>query len=152
MNNRDPHAAPWFTAETGAITSFQGTGLSNFTGGVEIEFQAAKTLDPGMRKAILAARSPAEAKRIGRRAQLRPDWEQVKLEVMTEAVARKFAPGSRYARELLATGDRQLIEGNSWGDQFWGAVREGDGWRGHNHLGTILMARRTWLRAEEGRV
>jgi predicted NAD-dependent protein-ADP-ribosyltransferase YbiA (DUF1768 family) len=41
-------------------------------------------------------------------------------------------------RELLAgTRNAELIEGNYWGDRFWG-VYVGDG-KGENHLGKILM-------------
>ena len=38
---------------------------------------------------------------------------------------------------LVATGDRELIEGNTWGDTFWG-VDKNTG-QGENHLGRILM-------------
>ena len=36
---------------------------------------------------------------------------------------------------LIATGDSILIEGNTWGDQFWGQVSG----NGKNQLGLILM-------------
>jgi predicted NAD-dependent protein-ADP-ribosyltransferase YbiA (DUF1768 family) len=45
---------------------------------------------------------------------------------------------------LLATGNRPLIEGNDWGDTFWGQV---DG-RGENHLGELLLKIREELRAQ----
>jgi hypothetical protein len=43
---------------------------------------------------------------------------------------------------LLATGDKELIEGNTWGDTFWGVCNG----IGQNHLGKILMAKRTELK------
>lgn len=43
----------------------------------------------------------------------------------------------------LATGDAILIEGNTWGDRFWG-VCEGFG---QNHLGHVLMRVRVQLGA-----
>ena len=42
----------------------------------------------------------------------------------------------------MATRDRVLIEGNDWGDTFWGMT---DG-EGENHLGKILMRVRAELR------
>ena len=36
---------------------------------------------------------------------------------------------------LLATGDAKIVEGNTWGDVFWGVCNG----VGENHLGEILM-------------
>jgi len=36
---------------------------------------------------------------------------------------------------LLQTGDEELIEGNKWGDRFWGVCKG----KGKNNLGKILM-------------
>ena len=59
---------------------------------------------------------------------------------MRELLRQKFAhPDLR--RLLLATGDAELVEGNTWGDTFWGTV---DG-KGENHLGKILTRIRTEL-------
>jgi hypothetical protein len=44
--------------------------------------------------------------------------------------------------KLLATGDAELIEGNWWGDVYWG-VCNGEG---RNELGKILMQVRDELR------
>src|SRR5580693_310981 len=64
--------------------------------------------------------TPGQAKRWGKRIPLRPDWEQVKLEVMEKFVLNKFLDHAELADNLLATGDIELIEGNHWGDRFWG--------------------------------
>ncbi len=136
------------------ITEFQGEHrfLSNFYPSpipmwngliyptVEHAFQAAKTLSSAQRELIRTAHSPAVAKRLGREVQLRHDWDDMRLRVMRFLVARKFAEGSPLASQLLSTGTRDLIEGNHWGDRFWGV----DG-AGKNHLGVILMARREQL-------
>ena len=50
-----------------------------------------------------------------------------------------------YRQRLLDTGDRELIEGNTWGDRFWGVCRG----EGENKLGRILMRVRDELRAAE---
>lgn len=120
------------------ITSFKGTFLSNFAGGVEQQYQAAKTDDPVEKAEILAA-TPAEAKKRGRTCTLRHDWDAV--ETMTQLIRVKFARGSDYAKNLLET-EGDLIEGNTWGDRIWGAVWNGESWVGENRLGKILMQRR----------
>ena len=107
----------------------------------EAAFQAQKTLDAFERERIRQASSPAAAKRLGRRVDLRPDWEHVKDDVMHSILVAKFAvPELRDA--LLATGDAELVEGNTWGDAYWGVHRG----RGLNRLGQTLMCIRDDIR------
>jgi len=143
---------------TPAITSFSGKHhfLSNFFEAgvfldglsfdtVEHAYQAAKSLDLEYRWDIRRAHSPGLAKRLGQKAKLRPDWERIKVQVMTGLVREKFELHLELAEQLLATGNASLIEGNTWGDRFWGVC---DG-RGENHLGKILMQVRDELRGED---
>ena len=59
---------------------------------------------------------------------------------------RKFENPELRAK-LLATGNTELIEGNTWGDTFWGAeLRTG---RGQNMLGKLIMKVRAELQAQE---
>jgi ribA/ribD-fused uncharacterized protein len=109
---------------------------------VEHAFQAAKTSDPAARARIRRASDPGKAKRLGRGVRLRKDWETVKLVIMAELLRQKFSPGSELAALLLETGGRRLIEGNTWGDVFWGVCRG----QGKNHLGRLLMRVRDELR------
>ena len=102
---------------------------------VEHAFQAAKTFDQTQRQAIAEAATPGAAKRRGRRVQLRPDWEQVKVGIMEELVRLKFTTHADLREKLLATGDAELVEGNNWNDRFWGVC----GGLGRNELGQILM-------------
>ena len=110
---------------------------------VEHAYQASKSLDPDVRWALAHAHSPAAAKAFGRRCQLRPDWESVKVSIMKDLLRLKFAPGTELAARLLATYPADLIEGNTWGDREWGVV---DG-VGRNLLGLLLMEVREELRA-----
>lgn len=109
---------------------------------VEHAYQAAKSLDVEERRRIAAIVKPGDAKRAGRAVALRPDWEQVKLRVMEECVRYKFTHQAELREKLLATGDTELIEGNTWNDRFWGVC---DG-QGENHMGRILMKVRAELR------
>jgi len=108
----------------------------------EHAFQAAKTLDFRDRWNISKLPTPADAKREGRKLVLRPDWEAVKDQVMLELTILKFMNHRKLKEQLLATGHAELIEGNTWGDKYWGVC----GGEGHNHLGKILMLVRGQLR------
>jgi ribA/ribD-fused uncharacterized protein len=109
----------------------------------EAKFQSWKTFDPAWQRKILDAPTPAKAKYHGRSVPLRTDWEDVKLGVMRLVVQTKFSDPDLRAR-LLATGDADLIEANTWGDRTWG-VDEKTG-AGQNLLGQLLMETRTLLR------
>lgn len=105
----------------------------------ESAFQAMKTTNLEQRKEIAAA-LPSRSKRLGRKVQLRNDWDYIKTNVMYEIVLAKFTQHPDLKQKLLDTGDAKLVEGNTWGDQFWGVC---DG-VGQNELGKILM----WVRFE----
>lgn len=114
---------------------------------VEAAYQAAKTTDKDMQKLIQHARTPGMAKRIGRQVVMRPHWENIKVSTMSQLLADKFSKGDRLTYLLIETGDSELVEGNTWGDTFWG-VSSGDG---KNMLGKLLMAIREevkWLYKE----
>ena len=122
-----------------APVAYNGLAYSNN----EAAFQAQKAMDPEVRKKI-AAMGPSEAKRAGRRVALRPDWERVKDQLMLDIVREKFAQNPDLAEKLLATGDAELVEGNTWHDRYWG-VDAATG-EGRNQLGKTLMQVRDELR------
>lgn len=101
---------------------------------VEHAYQAAKTINTAQRAAIRVAKGPGIAKRLGKTVTLRSDWNTVRLTVMRDLLKQKFSDPNLRQR-LLATHDEELVEGNQWGDQFWGVARG----RGQNHLGRLLM-------------
>lgn len=101
----------------------------------ESAFQAQKTLDVEERRKFSMLKNPVQAKRLGRKVKLRDDWEEVKLDIMTEVVSQKFLQHPHLIEMLLQTGDEELVEGNKWGDRFWGVCKD----KGENHLGKILM-------------
>jgi ribA/ribD-fused uncharacterized protein len=102
----------------------------------EHAYQAAKTLDIKERRAIMKASTPGMAKSMGRKITLRDDWEEKKLKVMRMVVELKFSHNPDLVEKLLETTGAELIEGNWWGDTFWGVYNG----VGENHLGKILMA------------
>ena len=108
----------------------------------EHAYQAAKCRRSDEAWKIQEAPSPGAAKRLGRKIELRADWDEVKEKVMLEVVRAKFE-NAHLRRLLIATGDAELIEGNYWGDRFWGVCRG----EGENRLGKILMKVRTEIRS-----
>lgn len=92
---------------------------------------------------IAKATKPAKAKKMGRQVKLRKDWEDIKLQVMEKALRLKFQD-STLRKKLIATGDEELVEGNPWGDRYWG-VYNGSG---KNKLGKLLMKIRKELQDE----
>ena len=106
---------------------------------VEHAYQAAKTVSDIEREMMRAATKPGEAKRLGRRVTVRSDWDDIKLKVMEELVRQKFNRHPTLAAKLVATDDAELVEGNGWGDRFWGVSPVGSTGTGFNHLGRILM-------------
>ncbi len=144
------------------ITSFSGKYkfLSNFypvwikdkecyAGGyaypsAEHLFQACKTFDENEQKVIWSCTTASLAKKEGKNCTLRDDWDDVKLDIMEEIVLQKFIQYPDLEEKLLATGDVELIEGNRWGDTFWG-MSKGEG---RNELGKILMKVRETCRNE----
>jgi ribA/ribD-fused uncharacterized protein len=112
---------------------------------VEHYFQAQKFHDSLYAERIRLARTPKDAKTLGRSraVPLRPDWEQVKDDIMRRAVRRKFETHADLRAVLLGTGDAILIE-DAPNDYYWGCGRAGTG---KNMLGRILMEVRAALRA-----
>lgn len=78
----------------------------------ENAYQAAKTLDP-IRRLPFQSYSAQQAKKYGGLLELRPDWEEVKLDVMRTVLQAKFS-NVDLREKLLATGSAKLVEGNWW--------------------------------------
>lgn len=78
---------------------------------VEAAFQASKTLNPKERSEFQDF-NPHNAKKKGRRVILRPDWENVKDNIMKELLNIKFQKYGELLGRLLQTGNALLIESN----------------------------------------
>lgn len=113
---------------------------------VEHAFQAAKTLDPNIQERIKKAVSPGQAKSMGGNIKLRPGWDAIKIDIMRELLIFKFHPYllPRMSAKLVETEDRKLLEGNTWGDTFWGV--DSISGAGQNNLGKLLMEVRSLVR------
>ena len=110
---------------------------------VENAFQAAKTKDISA-ILLIANSSPRDVKKIGRKLDLREDWEEVKIPIMRTLLRHKFK-NEDLKQKLLKTGNSILIEGNYWKDTFWGICEN----VGYNMLGLLLMEIRAELQIQE---
>jgi ribA/ribD-fused uncharacterized protein len=128
------------------IASFQGEHryLSNFWPARVIHdglvfdysenaFQAAKR-DILTERAEFKRLHPRDAKRKGHERPVGPTWDRDRLLTMFHVVNDKFGAPDLWDR-LSHTRGSTLVEGNTWGDRFWGTV----GGVGENWLGRILM-------------
>jgi len=108
---------------------------------VENAFQASKYKRE--HRLPFTACSPAEAKKLGRKAILSNSWNNDRVLIMKELVDIKFNRNSLLGNMLVNTYNTTLIEVNTWSDVYWGQCKG----LGKNILGIMLMEQRDILRA-----
>lgn len=151
------HVVPKFDGDYFFLSNFYEAPTIFFMNGEEVvmptgehAFQAAKChamIDSSQKEEyvqrVASAATPAKAKYAGRSVEINIDkWDDIKVECMREVVWQKFYQHVDLRGQLVMTYDAMLVEGNTWGDKFWGRV---DG-KGYNKLGVILMeVRGYWL-------
>ena len=102
-------------------------------------YQSMKTVDVEEKERIINCDTPNCAKKLGQLCTIRSDWNNIKLDIMRIGLRNKFNQNPIIKQYLIDTGDEELIEGNYWGDRYWG-VCNGEG---QNWLGKLLMELRT---------
>jgi ribA/ribD-fused uncharacterized protein len=124
------------------IDSFQGgyRWLSNFYPflehlTVEHFYQASKATNKTDFNKILNAADAYECKKLSKTIIMRTDWSNVKYTIMHELIKYKFSINDELCQKLIDTKGTLLIEGNTWGDTYWGVCNN----IGNNNLGRILM-------------
>ncbi|URC15161.1 NADAR superfamily protein [Paraglaciecola Antarctic GD virus 1] len=109
---------------------------------VEHAYVASKTVDLDLRLEIQSMSTAGKVKRFGRKLELRKGFDNLKYSIMTELIEKKFDQED-YKYKLLATGDQEIYEGNTWGDKYWGVEFSESGViTGFNNLGKIIMKKR----------
>ena len=105
-------------------------------GSSEALFQACKCANIADVELFVVPCSASRSKRIGKKVALISRWESKKVKVMENVLRLKFQD-PELRDKLIATGDKILEEGNTWGDKFWGIdIKTGEG---KNMLGKLLM-------------
>lgn len=105
-------------------------------------YQACKFQDEDIRRQIYNEKNAYLMKKNIARPnedKVRPDWEQIKDEVMEWCVASKLVQHQDSVRKTLrSTGNAIIVECSSK-DHYWGASKVNGQWQGHNKLGRLLM-------------
>jgi len=112
---------------------------------VEHYYMAQKTLDPNEQTKIRNAPTAATAKAMGRRVKLRPNWDNIKFDIMFKACYAKFSQNRDLKQLLLDTGERPLHE-DTKKDNIWGGGPNNP--NGQDLLGKVLVKVRNTLRKE----
>lgn len=114
---------------------------------VEHYFQAAKATSAEDYQYVVDAVNGYQARMRGKRILIRDDWPESKQDVMYDELGMKFYNYLSMQKMLLDTGDEELVEGNTWGDRYWGVdLKTGVG---ENVLGKMLMNIREELRCKQ---
>ena len=105
----------------------------------EAAFQAQKCEDVKDRLEFRTM-TAREAKKAGRKVKLRQHWDGMKDDEMLLILRNKFS-NPEMAEKLLDTGNRELVEGNYWHDNYWGncTCEKCRNVEGKNKLGQMLM-------------
>jgi ribA/ribD-fused uncharacterized protein len=102
-------------------------------------YQAMKSKSKLYRERVAACKTGMLAKRLGRKVNIREDWEDVKLMVMERAQRHRFQIGTKWRERLVET-DGEIVEWNYWHDRIWGKCTcEKCKGNGRNLLGEMLM-------------
>ena len=112
---------------------------------VEHYFQANKFDDETIRLKINELNSPMEAANEGRNRKniLRQDWDDIKEKIMYKALLCKFLQHPKLRKELMLTGNSELVE-HTQNDRYWA---DGGDRIGKNRLGVLLMDVRKSIKA-----
>lgn len=132
-----------FRGEYRFLSNFYPSPVKTYDGflapTVEHSYQYEKFLGTKfVQELILKCRTPGETKILANKQYkhlVRKDWLDVSLGVMYRLLQEKFND-IKLKNKLLKTGTEELVEGNNWGDVFWGQCPVGVG---ENHLGKLLM-------------
>lgn len=111
---------------------------------VEHYYQASKFNDIELKKKIINAETPKIASSIGRNKNnpLLQNWDNIKMDIMHDAVLAKFLAHHDLAKKLIETGDEEIIE-ETTKESYWGCGPNKDGL---NVYGKILCKVREELK------
>lgn len=116
----------------------------------EAAYQAMKTVKPEERQMFVNL-TGKEAKKLGGKITMRPNWDKIKYMIMVDVCYAKFSQNPELKQILLSTGDEVLIEDTTgWHDNIWGncSCERCRNITGQNLLGKALMKVRMMLRDE----
>ena len=127
------------------ISPVKFNGITFFNS--EAAYQSAKCKDKDQMIQFRGL-SGKEAKYMGRKVEIRADWDKIKFQLMSDIVKDKFKRNAYLRKKLKDTGNEVIQETNYWHDNIWGVCecRKCKDILGENNLGKILMEIREELR------
>ena len=93
--------------------------------------------------------SAGDIKKASKLIKLRDNWEDIKLPLMYGLLKKKFTQ-EQFKKKLLETRNENIVEGNRWGDTFWGVDVKTSPNVGENWLGRLIMDIR--LKIKNGKI
>ncbi len=109
----------------------------------EHAYMAEKTIYREEKEIIAKIEKATDVKKYGSSMTISKEfWDEYRLIAMTKVLMAKFTQNEDLKEQLLATGDKLLVETNWWNDRFWGEDINGNG---KSMLGECLMAVRSLL-------
>lgn len=98
-------------------------------------YQAMKATNDENHESVRLAKGPKKSKDLARTILLRPDWEDVKYEIMKDALRAKAQQYGFIIPALVTSGTEELAEDSPY-DYIWGTGKDGTG---QNLLGKAWM-------------
>lgn len=141
---------PEFTGDNFFLSNFYVSSITLDGPGGFLIFPTAEHLFQSLKHYAMTDQSQAEAyvrkvisnpepnwsKKMGRNVDIDvAKWDGIKNDAMRRTVWEKFRQNPELIQRLLDTGPAMLVEGNTWGDTYWGRCKG----QGYNILGSILM-------------
>jgi len=121
-------------------------------------FKAKHFGDTEMMAKILKTPNPRDVKKLGREVKGYDDaeWTAVRYGYMLAVNTLKFTLIEEYKKELLATGEKIIVEASPY-DKVWGVglleddplILDEKNWQGENLLGKVCMTVRSQLRRNQ---
>ena len=105
-------------------------------------YQAMKATNEDDHERVRKAKGPKKCKDLAQTIDLRSDWEDIKYEIMKNALRAKVARYEFMKESLLESGDQEIAEASPY-DYIWGTGKDGTG---QNLLGKSWMEIREELR------
>ncbi len=103
-------------------------------------YQASKSPFHDDWERIAALDTPGQAKRAGKKLQLRVNWDDVKVLVMMRVLLWRIETDPIWKGKLMDTGYSRITEWNTWHDLYWGRCTcDKCQESGLNVLGELLM-------------
>jgi len=107
-------------------------------------YAAHKTEDEEVRARISHILDPFKARAMGRKLELRPFFNELRVDIMKVALGWKYQEGSMWSSILCSTYPMDLVEYNTWHDDYWGwcvckSCAKKEDRDPKNMLGKILM-------------